>query len=443
MPIEATGDSTICPLDRCDYLEDLGQCWTKGRPVPCSFLSVEPCDESELCQWLLLSVEPCDESELCQWQPSPSGAGACIPCSGSECAITPPPTTAPPPAPPCSSYSGSAVYDCPEPSCQLKEKTIGCGAPVCVPADCTDATYSPNSCSFVGADCVYDPDSEVCYNKTQPFPCSQITYEQYCSSSLGCTWQPKNDEYNLGGFCFSTATGPGCDAYDSNAAACRELGTSCDWDLDIWACVNASRVIPCSEFTENGDCPADRCHVVQGLCWDAGSVPPCNAFCEAYACIASGACTFDQSNFECKPCDAGGCPTLQSCDTYTKETECPEAACVWIFSEDYNDDINSEASGTCTKKTCPDIFEESECLSFPDFPCDWDATTYRCSTKGVPLPCEEYYDSNSCPTGCTFNTDVGFCLPTGQPLPCNVSSDFIVVLVCSQAILFSSTSSTF
>ena len=152
-----------------------------------------------------------------------------------------------------------------------------------------------------------------------------------------------------------------------------------------------------------------------------GSEPPCSAFCESFACEATGTCQFDQSTYLCSPCPAAGCPAKAACDTYTDEVECPTATCTWIFADDYVYDADN-APGTCEKLTCPDIFDASQCLTFSDFPCTWDPELYRCSTKGIALPCQEIFDPTACPSNCTFNADAGVCLPTGQPVPCNVSA---------------------
>ena len=272
-----TGIAATCPSDRCQYISDLDLCWPPDRPVPCH----------------LYVQDPCAASDVCEWRSEEAGdGGACVPCaSGAGCSAPVPTTAPPPPAPPCNTFTGDELWNCPYPSC-MQDFDGGCGGGRCIPATCNDLSYDPSSCAALGAPCSFDDVTQLCTNTSAPFPCDQVNAESSCPTDKGCAWYPPKQLYNTPGMvrrahpgarapdrspspdraqCFEAAAGfPSCSQFP-DGGSCRELGSGCKWDLDLWTCVSLAQTASCSSYTEAGECPTDRCQLVQGLCWDQAS----------------------------------------------------------------------------------------------------------------------------------------------------------------------------
>jgi len=418
-------DGACCPADHCTYhAEPLYLCWGKDRKIPCEKLPGETCAPDETCKWFKAEdgagaddaedgvCGPCPAGEDCKstWDGPTDGGGGTD--TGKDC----------------TSYAGSAVYDCPEPRCYLDFDDAGapnggCSAEngegeTCRVAKCTDLDYDEEACNAHkntagSSDCKYD-DSGVCYDAAAGMQCDHIYDEEVCTAQAQCKFD--SDEY----ICYSTVSGRTCDSFMQSSSCPSD---TCKWVQDMDECVDKNKKLSCTAYADEGNCPAaDGCEWKQGICWEQNKDIPCGAFCSSYNCEASGSCHFDQDDYQCKLCEGGNCPAQQECSTYKDEMTCPESHCEFAFNEDTQE--GSDESGTCVKKVCADIYDKGECVAKEG--CSYKESTDgegemgQCFPSGYTVPCSMYYEETACTGSCSWDASNYRCNEANSKTPCEL-----------------------
>lgn len=330
-----------CPSSRCTYYGDpLYRCVAKDKSIPCVDLDEYACKPLKTCKWTD------DENNDGQ-----SGEGFCGDCpAGADCTETTnnddvDPEPMPDDGKPCADHNnqpgpGTDDYNpCPEPRCYLAFPVIsdgslgmcgGYGGGTCRDAVCTDHSYDERSCTKQTG-CTYDADANVCYDSAGGvFPCSAIFDETECPTDK-CDWkQPVGTPPQGDGFCIKKGAGIPCNAFsgEMSGSACEGNddgdGNKCVWVEQLESCFTkqAADDMACSIYNEDPDaCPAPKCELQQGVCWETGKELPCSAICEASTCELTGHCTYKASDGGdrmgvCSECEDSGCPAQKPCSSY-------------------------------------------------------------------------------------------------------------------------------
>jgi hypothetical protein len=316
----------------------------------------------------------------------------------------------------------------------------GGGEGTCRDAICSDHIYDEIGCGKQTG-CTYDDASSICWDGTN-FPCSDSYSEDECPSSKGCSWVPApvssygNQEGD--GFCVKQGQGIPCSSFSGNmdGTACTGTddgtGSNCVWIQAIESCMTKSKAddLPCSEYNQDPDsCPAPKCALTNGVCWETGKELPCSAICSQAACANTGHCYFNEGsgNMEmgvCEECEGGQCPKVKACNTYTSEDNCPQSHCTFEYDEDgISDDEpmndGGEMKGTCVDHQCVTMWDSSECSS-STLGCKWNAAEYSCWPNAFDKPCETFYDEKPCnDAGCQFDSNSYTCTEKGAKQFCN------------------------
>lgn len=438
--------------DRCEWhAEGFGLCMPKGRAVPCEKFGGESCSESTQCHW----TELASQYEM-------ADMGACSDCAtpGESCVQKWSGPSygeggeygeVPDDGKPCADHDDM----CPEPRCfasydedgPASGDTGGCGGGAdtgfkCREPLCSDLEYDEDQCKSLApaGSCTYDTDSGACYNPTATtgFPCRNFYSKTECETGIAagkCTFyafpgEEASDDY---GVCYTKGSELGCrqmEAYDETACESGPQAKKCVWHENIYECLSADYVPPCTSYTNEAECPSDRCEKIQGICWTKGEPIVCNAFCSAFQCDATEACAWSTQDYKCSACPKGsnGEPDCGSknaaCDTFKSDETCPEAHCEFMYFDD-NGSMD-DMKGECTDKVCTEVYDEAECAATVKGrkACNWTPGEYagsgHCAPVGLSLPCNTYYGTEECgkAQGCTWDADVQHCNEQGQKSPC-------------------------
>jgi hypothetical protein len=185
--------------------------------------------------------------------------------------------------------------------------------------------------------------------------------------------------------------------------------------------------MPCTAYNQDpSSCPANKCELIDGVCWEAGKELPCESLCSASTCIATGRCLYnDQNNGmgKCTACESSGCPAEKECSTYKTEETCPESHCTFNYfdhaddsADDHDDhadddkgDPNSFDYGECVAHQCVSMWDVAECQGAggQKLGCKWDPADASCWPAAFSKPCDQFYDGTACNNnaGCDWNAE--------------------------------------
>eukprot|EP00055_Hartaetosiga_balthica_P015596 m.93069 g.93069 ORF g.93069 m.93069 type:complete len:2497 (-) comp8906_c0_seq2:440-7930(-) len=162
---------------------------------------------------------------------------------------------------------------------------------------------------------------------------------------------------------------------DTVCEQATSCGSRCVLLSDKTTCLSADTLPPCTSFSTQLDCPAERCDYFPNLAL------PCQ---KKFTSIGAG---------------ESDCSVL------------PQYLCAGDCAWD-------SVTHFCRTRLCPDYYTQSACVTKSN--CQWDASALFCLETGENVPCDHFFEETACLayTQCSFNQELSICFNNVEGIPC-------------------------